>query len=47
MDFEEPADVKILDGFKRYGRRQNLKELYDSLKSCYDIQRFPSYPELL
>ena len=43
--FEEPADVKIFDGFKDMPEAE-LKELYDSLGSCYDIQGFPAHPEL-
>ena len=45
-EFDEPADVKIFDGFKDMPEAE-LKELYDSLGLGNDIQRFPAYPELL
>ena len=43
--FEEPADVKIFDGFKDMPEAE-LKELYEFSWTCYDIQGFPAYPEL-
>ena len=43
--FEEPADVKIFDGFIDM-EEAALKELYVFPESGYDIQRFQTYPEL-
>ena len=39
MDFEEPADVKILDGFKDM-EEDKFKELYDSLGLAMTFKDF-------
>lgn len=39
MDFEEPADVKILDGFKDM-EEDKFKELYDSLNLAMTFKDF-------
>lgn len=45
MEFEEPEDVKIVEGFRGMAE-QPFKELYDSSPG-YDIQGFPAHPEVL
>ena len=44
-EFPEPADVKIMTGFKDMPE-QELKALYDSPWTGYDIQGFLTYSEL-
>ena len=45
-EFDEPEDVKIFEGFADMPEEE-LKELYRLLKSCNDLQGFPTYSELL
>ena len=45
MVYEEPADVKIFDGFCEADETA-LKELYDSTESGDDLPRFPFYSGL-
>ena len=41
-EFKVPADVKIFDGFNDMSEAQ-LKELYDSFRTCHDILRILSF----
>ena len=44
-EFEEPADVKILDGFQDMPEAE-LKRTVRFFESCNDLQRLFTYPEL-